>query len=72
MTSNPLRQKMRTLLDTFDSLSRQGGVVERDLLMLALYGKLDAEEAEDLIDHLLKEGILHSPRPGVLQKPSDT
>jgi len=68
MTANPLREKLKTILDTFDSLSRQSGVVEKDLMLSALYGKVETAEAEQLINYLVKEGILKAPRPGILEK----
>lgn len=68
MTPSPLRQKLRTILDTFDSLSRQGGIVEKDTLLLALHGKVEETEALELIDYLIKEDILHAPRPDILEK----
>jgi hypothetical protein len=68
MTTNPLREKLKTILDTFDSLSRQAGVVEKDVMLSALYGKVETE-AEQLINYLIKEGILQAPRPGILEKP---
>ena len=69
MTSNPLHQKLKTILDTFDSLSRQSGTVEKEALLLALPGEFEVVEAEELIQQLVKEGILNSPRAGILEKP---
>ena len=69
MASNPLRQKLKTILDTFYSLSRQSGVVEKEALLLALGGQVEAVEAEELIQHLVREGIFNSPRAGILEKP---
>jgi len=69
MASNPLRQKLKTILDTFDSLSRQSGVVEKKALLLALGEQVEAVEAEELIQHLVREGIFNSPRAGILEKP---
>jgi hypothetical protein len=69
MRSNPLRQKLKVILETFDSLSRQNGVVEKDVLLSALYGKVEVDEAEDLISHLITEGILKAAHPGILEKP---
>jgi len=69
MRSNPLRQKLKVILETFDSLSRQNGVVEKDVLLSALYGKVELNEAEDLISHLITEGILKTAQPGILEKP---
>jgi len=69
MTSNPLRQKIRLILDTFDSLSRQNGIVEKDALLPALYGKITIDEAEELVTHLVNEGILKITKAGVIEKP---
>ena len=69
MTANSLHEKLRTILDTFDSLSRQGGVVEKDVMLSTLYGKMETAEAEQLINYLINEGILQEPRPGILEKP---
>ena len=69
MRSNPLRQKLKVILETFDSLSRQNGVVEKDVLLSALYGKVEVDEAEDLIGQLITEGILKAAQPGILEKP---
>jgi hypothetical protein len=69
MRSNPLRQKLKVILETFDSLSRQNGVVEKDVLLSALYGKVEVDEAEDLISHLITEGIPKAAQPGILEKP---
>ena len=70
MTSNPLRQKIKLILETLDSLSRQNGIVEKDVLLSALYSKLDVEEAEELMTHLIKEGILKITQTGIIEKPS--
>jgi hypothetical protein len=69
MRSNPLRQKLKVILETFDSLSRQNGVVEKDVLLSALYGKVEVDEAEDLISHLIAEGIIKTAQRGILEKP---
>jgi len=69
MASNPLRQKLKTILDTFDSLSRQSGTVEKEALLSALPQEVEAAEAEELIQHLVNERILNSPRAGILEKP---
>jgi len=49
---------MQLILQTFDSLSRQNGIVEKDLLLSALYGKINVDEAEELMTYLIREGIL--------------
>jgi DNA replicative helicase MCM subunit Mcm2 (Cdc46/Mcm family) len=64
-----LRERVRAVLDTFDSLQRQAGAVEKQELISALSGRVEADEAEDIIDKLLKEGLICSPRPGLLEKP---
>ena len=64
-----LRQRVRAVLQTFDSLSRQKGLVEKEELLAALSGKVEADEAEEIIEKLLQEGLLCSPRPGVFEKP---
>ena len=69
MISNPLRRKMKLILETFDSLSRQSGIVEKDMLLSALYGKIELGEAEELTNHLIKEGILRVTQTGILEKP---
>ena len=68
MTPTPLRLKIRLILETFDSLSRQNGIVEKDLLLSALYSKIDIEEAEELITHLINERILRLTQTGVIEK----
>lgn len=68
MTSNPLRQKIKLILETLDSLSRQNGIVEKDALLSALYSKLDVEEAEELMTYLIKEGILKVTHTGIIEK----
>ena len=69
MAPNPLRQKIKLILETFDSLSRQNGVVEKDVLLSALYSKIDVDEAEELMTHLIKEGILKVTQTGIIEKP---
>ena len=68
MASNPLPQKIKLILETFDSLSRQNGVVAKDSLLSALYSKIDVDEAEELMSHLIKEGILRVSQTGIIEK----
>lgn len=56
-----LRERVRAVLQTFDSLSRQKGFVEKEELLTVLSGKVDADEAEEIIDKLLQEGLVCSP-----------
>ena len=60
---------MKLIVETFDSLSRQNGIVEKDLLLSALYGKIDVDEAEELMTYLIKEGILKVTDAGIIEKP---
>ena len=69
MTSISLRQKIKIILEAFDSLSRQNGIVERDVLVSALYSKIDVDEAEELMTYLIKEGILKVTQAGTIEKP---
>ena len=69
VSSNLLHEKLKTILNTFDSLSRQSGTVEKEALLSALPGEVELVEAEQLIQYLIKEGILNSPRAGILEKP---
>jgi len=66
--SNPLQLKMKLILETLDSLSRQSGIVEKDALLCALYGKIGAEEAEQLVTYLITEGILKVTATGIIEK----
>ena len=68
MASNPLRQKIKLILETFDSISRQNGVVTKDALLSALYSKIDVDEAEELMSHLIKEGILRVSQASIIEK----
>jgi hypothetical protein len=67
--SNPLRQNIKLILQTFDSLSRQNGIVEKDLLISALYGKINIDEAVELTNYLISEGILKVTETGLIERP---
>jgi len=60
---------MKLILQTFDSLSRQNGIVEKDLLLSGLYGKINVDEAEELMTYLIREGILKVTETGHIEKP---
>ena len=72
MTGKPksLRDKMQDVLSTFADLEKQLGIVEDSTLYQALSRKPDItdEEARRLVDQLVKEGILYSPKPGHLKR----
>lgn len=72
MTGKPksLRDKMQVVLSTFADLEKQLGIVEDSTLYQALSRKVDVtdEDARRLVDQLVKEGILYSPKPGHLKR----
>lgn len=72
MTGKPksLRDKMQVVLSTFADLEKQLGIVEDSTLYQALSRKVDItdDEARRLVDQLVKEGILYSPKPGHLKR----
>jgi len=72
MTGKPksLRDKMQEVLSTFADLEKQLGIVEDSTLYQALTRKPDITEddARRLVDQLVKEGILYSPKPGHLKR----
>ena len=72
MTGKPksLRDKMQEVLSTFAELEKQLGIVEDSTLYQALTRKPDLSEddARRLVDQLVKEGILYSPKPGHLKR----
>jgi len=72
MTGKPksLRDKMQDVLGTFAELEKQLGIVEDATLYQALARKPDITEddARRLVDQLVKEGILYSPKPGHLKR----
>jgi replicative DNA helicase Mcm len=72
MTGKPksLRDKMQVVLSTFADLEKQLGIVEDSTLYQALSRKVDLtdDEARRLVDQLVKEGILYSPKPGHLKR----
>jgi DNA replicative helicase MCM subunit Mcm2 (Cdc46/Mcm family) len=72
MTGKPksLRDKMQEVLSTFAELEKQLGIVEDSTLYQALTRKPDISEddARRLVDQLVKEGILYSPKAGHLKR----
>jgi len=72
MTGKPksLRDKMQVVLSTFADLEKQLGIVEDSTLFQALSRKVDItdDEARRLVDQLVREGILYSPKPGHLKR----
>ncbi|HKM75262.1 MAG TPA: minichromosome maintenance protein MCM [Candidatus Bathyarchaeia archaeon] len=72
MTGKPksLRDKMQVVLSTFADLEKQLGIVEDATLYQALSRKVDItdDEARRLVDQLMREGIIYSPKPGHLKR----
>ncbi|HMK82366.1 MAG TPA: minichromosome maintenance protein MCM [Candidatus Bathyarchaeia archaeon] len=72
MTGKPksLRDKMQVVLSTFAELEKQLGTVQDSILYQALSRKVDItdEEARKLVDQLVREGILYSPKEGYLKR----
>ena len=72
MTGKPksLRDKMQVVLTTFADLEKQLGIVEDSTLYQALSRKVDItdEEARRLVEQLVREGILYSPKPNHLKR----
>jgi len=72
MTGKPksLRDKMQVVLTTFADLEKQLGIVEDSTLYQALSRKVDItdDEARRLVEQLVREGILYSPKPGHLKR----
>ncbi len=72
MTGKPksLRDKMQVVLSTFADLEKQLGIVEDSTLFQALSRKVDItdDEAKRLVEQLVREGILYSPKAGHLKR----
>jgi len=72
MTGKPksLRDKMQIVLSTFAELEKQLGIVQDATLYQALSRKVDItdEEARKLVDQLVREGIIYSPKQGYLKR----
>ena len=72
MTGKPksIRDKMQEVLSTFAELEKQLGIVDDSTLYQALARKPDIsdDDARRLVDQLVKEGILYSPKPGHLKR----
>jgi replicative DNA helicase Mcm len=72
MTGKPksLRDKLHTVLNTIIQMERETGMVEREILLdeLETTHQISRVEAERLINRLLKEGTIYSPREGYIKR----
>jgi replicative DNA helicase Mcm len=72
MTGKPksLRDKLQAVLATIVEMEKETGIVERKALIEQLQTKHDIypQEAERLLNQLIKEGTIYSPREGYLKK----
>jgi replicative DNA helicase Mcm len=72
MTGKPksLRDKMQAVLAFITELERQFGIVEEKKLYGILNEKMDMneDEAKNIVNQLIKEGILYSPKPNQLKR----
>jgi replicative DNA helicase Mcm len=72
MTGKPksLRDKMQAVLAFITELERQSGIVEEKKLYGILNEKMDMneDEAKNIVNQLIKEGILYSPKPNQLKR----
>jgi len=72
MTGKPksLRDKLKVVLDTIFAMEKETGIVEKKSLLEELQTKhgVSQVEAERLLNQLLKEGTIYSPRDGFLKK----
>ena len=72
MTGKPksLRDKLHTVLNTIIQMEKETGMVERDVLLdeLETTHKIARAEAERLLNRLLREGTIYSPREGYLKR----
>jgi hypothetical protein len=67
--SKSFRDKVLACLSTFADVERREGMVEYSTLYQALSRKVDMtdKEARTLVEQLVKEGILQSPKPGFVK-----
>ncbi len=72
MTGKPksLRDKLQTIISTIMEMEKETGLVEKAALLNELETKYTIQigEAERLINQLLREGTIYSPREGYLKK----
>jgi len=72
LTGKPksLRDKVGSVLATLVELQRETGMVEKTVLIDELKEKygINAMESNRIIEELLKEGVIYSPREGYLKK----
>ena len=72
MTGKPksLRDKLHTVLDTIIQMEKETGMAEKEAVLdeLETSHKISRAEAERLLNRLLREGTIYSPREGYLKR----
>ncbi len=72
MTGKPksLRDRMQTILSTVATMERETGVVQESKLYeeLSKTAGLSEGEVQTLVNQLIRDGILYSPKPGHLKR----
>jgi replicative DNA helicase Mcm len=74
MTGKPksIRDKMAFVMDCIAQMEKETGVVEEKALYETLLKKIDVseEDARRIVGQLIREGVLYSPKPGVIRRTS--
>ena len=65
-----MQDKLRVILDEIVKLSKQTGMVEKNLLIETLFDKykIQASESQKLVGRLIRDGTIYERRPGFLSK----
>jgi len=75
MTGKPksLRDRMQTILSTVASMERETGAVQESKLYeeLSKTAGLSEGEVQTLVNQIIRDGILYSPKPGHLKRTAD-
>ncbi|MFH0849214.1 MAG: minichromosome maintenance protein MCM [archaeon] len=74
MTGKPksTRDRMAFIMDAVTKMEKETGVVDETALLNELIGKMEVteEEARRLLVQLIREGVLYSPKTGVVRRTS--
>ena len=65
-----MQDKLRIILEEIMEMSRDTGMIEKNLLLeqLSIKYKIEAMESQKLIARMIKDGTIYEPRPGFLKK----